>query len=285
MLHLLLLFCCLLGVAHCQIRHHFPPIQLPITPLNTSCPLHRDDDALRELARKTLAANPYPSCPCGAGKGSWTRAVHLDMSDSNQQCPSNWTLITTPVRGCGRATNSVTYPVNNFTYSHVCGKILAYQRGYMSGFFSNIRLSSRNILEDAYLLGVSLTYGPPGSRQHIWSFVGGMYELDDSMYDHYKCPCSVINWRYEVPAFINNDYFCDSGNPGPNINSRTFYTENPLWDGQGCGLTSTCCEFNSPSWFCTSLLQPTNESLEIKNCFHSSSVEDSIIRLIDIYIK
>ena len=37
---------------------------------------------------------------CG-GPGLWRRIAHLDMSDPDQQCPSNWRLITTPVRACG----------------------------------------------------------------------------------------------------------------------------------------------------------------------------------------
>ena len=36
--------------------------------------------------------------PCG-GPGQWTRIAHLNMSDPSQQCPSNWNLTTTPVRG------------------------------------------------------------------------------------------------------------------------------------------------------------------------------------------
>ncbi len=35
-------------------------------------------------------------------------------------------------------------------------------------------------------------YGPPGSRQHIWSFVGGEYEQDDSRFSRYKCPVVLI---------------------------------------------------------------------------------------------
>ena len=64
--------------------------------------------------------------------------------------------------------------------------------------------------------------------------------------------------------YVNNDYFCDTGNPGPGVNLTTYYTDDPLWDGEGCNSsTSTCCEFNSPPWFCTSLTNPTNDDLEI----------------------
>ena len=31
------------------------------------------------------------------------------------------------------------------------------------------------------------------------------------------------------------------------------YTADPLWDGEGCDETNTCCDFNSPPWFCKDL--------------------------------
>ena len=43
-----------------------------------------------------------PQC----GDGLWTRIAHLNMSDSTQECPSNWTEISSPVRTCGRPTSS-----------------------------------------------------------------------------------------------------------------------------------------------------------------------------------
>ena len=44
---------------------------------------------------------------------------------------------------------------------------------------------------------------------------------------------------------------------GPGYNSSAFYIDDPLWDGEGCCSTSSCCEFNSPLWFCKSLPYPT----------------------------
>ncbi len=112
------------------------------------------------------------------------------------------------------------------------------------------------------------------------------YELDDDRYNNHKCPCSVADYPYQVPSFINNNYFCDSGIPGPDYSSNTYYTRNPLWDGQGCGNNSTCCEYNNPPWFCTSLSHPTNEDLEIRSCYtYVMQNENIVIRLMDIYVK
>ena len=74
---------------------------------------------------------PQLSCPCG-GAGSWRRIAHLDMSDPNQQCPTNWRLISTPVRACGgvgESCVSAESPLNGMSYSRVCGKVHGYQFG------------------------------------------------------------------------------------------------------------------------------------------------------------
>ena len=140
----------------------------------------------------------------------------------------------------------------------------------------------------AYLSGVSLTHGPAETRQHIWSFVGALYEQDPNYRTDLNCPCTntIISWPHQVPSFINNDYFCDTGNPGPGTSRTTYYTNDPLCDGVGCGSTSTCCEFNSPPWFCKSLPQPTSDDLEIRNCCAApSKFEDRQITLNNVYVK
>ena len=282
----------LLGLAYltpCLQHNATLPIRLAFSKGST-CPL-LNNSAQRELVRKTLQSY-YPPCFCG-GAGDWTRVVYLNMSDPNQQCPSNWTLVTSPIRGCGRknisflSCDSVTFSVHGHTYSSVCGRIPAYQRGYTIAFYG-ANLGGIDTIDEAYLSGVSLTHGPAGSRKHIWSFVGASYEQDPNYRTELNCPCTNTNvsWPYQVSSFVNNDYFCDTGNPGPGKNPTTYYTDDPLWDGEGCNITSTCCEFNSPPWFCMSLPQPTNDDLEIRNCFsHESGNEDNLITLIDIHVK
>ena len=146
MIQLTCILLSLLYLAQCQHHNTILPIRIPHTATNSStCPL-LNTSAQRELVRKTLQSHyssDDPPCSCGGARG-WTRAVYLNMSDPNQQCPSNWTLITTPIRGCGRrATNfgvcdSVTYSVHGRTYSSVCGRILAYQKGLAAAFHNVI---------------------------------------------------------------------------------------------------------------------------------------------------
>ena len=104
------------------------------------------------------------------------------------------------------------------------------------------------------------------------------------------CPCSNFNERYtvdRVPLFVGNDYFCETGvPPGQRFDSSTFHVDDPLWDGGGCGPTSTCCTFNNPPWFCKQLPQPTNADLEVRLCsLHEAASENTPIELIEIYIQ
>ena len=173
-------------LAQCQHHNTTLPIRIPSIALSNSltCPL-LNTSAQRELLRQTLQSyysSDGPPCSCGVA-GGWTRAVYLNMSDPNQQCPSTWTLITSPIRGCGRRTtrsrqcDSVTYSVHGRSYSSICGRILAYQKGVASAFNNAIN-NNFDTIDSAYLSGVSLTHGPAETRQHIWSFVGAIYEQD-----------------------------------------------------------------------------------------------------------
>ena len=129
----------------------------------------------------------------------------LNMSDPNQVCPSKWTTIASPLRGktSRRGCNSVFYSTYGMTYTHVCGRIIAYQHGIPDTFNSGYSIN------ETYIDGVSLTHGSDGSRQHIWSFISAGGETISSGYIY---ACSSSNpWPYSTP-FIGDDYFCDSGN-------------------------------------------------------------------------
>ncbi len=126
----------------------------------------------------------------------------------------------------------------------MCGRINAYQRGSPNGFeFSES-------LERAYIDGISLTHGAPGSREHIWTFVAAIYESKSSASTGSKCPCtdSSFSWPHTVPSFIGNNYFCDTGDHDTGYINGRYYPNEPLFDGQGCGPDSTCCQFNTPPW-------------------------------------
>ena len=219
---------------------------------------------------------------CGCNRtGGWARIAYLNTTDTSQQCPSAWRLITTPRRTCGRSTDaascdSAIFPSNGIRYSHICGRVTGYQ-DQSPDAFRNIRPLSTNI-DNYYLDGVSVTHGTPGSRQHIWSFAASA--------GINSCPC---NGGAGAPSYIGQDYFCETGNDN---GARaqwlgTFFGDDPLWDGQDCGRGHACeCTLNNPPWFCKQLPQATTDDIEVRICGDQSlSDEDSPVELVELYIR
>ena len=218
---------------------------------------------------------------CGGSTG-WRRVVYLNMSDLSQHCPSVWKEITTPHRVCGRRSTSascegLTYSTGSEQYDQVCGKIIGYQIGAPDAFTG----AGRSI-DTYYLDGVSVTYGSP--RQHIWSFAAGYEEASHSS----SCPCVTGSTsRSRISSFVGQNYFCESGIT--QWDGRTFVfhpSGDPLWDGQGCGPTSSCCTFNSPPWFNVQLSSPTTDDIEVRICGDQRiGDEDTPVKLIELCVK
>ena len=213
------------------------------------------------------------------------RVANLDMTDPNQNCPAGFRLVTrtsVPLRTCGRAGSagcvSTTFQTHGVEYSHVCGRVIGYQDGTPSAFV----VSGGTTIDSIYVDGISLTHGQ-SPQQHIWTFAGAHDELTST----FGCPCTRPEIPYTGPtlSFVGQDYFCDTGSrSGGQVG--VFYANDPLWDGQGCGGTSTCCEFNNPPWFCKQLPQPTSDDIELRLCADEDvSNEDTPIEQVEIYIS
>ena len=208
------------------------------------------------------------------------------MSDPTQQCPTNWTLNTTPVRTCIRhdpnvaTCDSAFYPSYGRMYQQICGRIIGYQTGDTHAF---ARALQGRTLEDQYLSGVSLTHGPAGSRRHIWSFAMPMTAADSQGMG--SCPCIDPNITWPFSLFIGDDFFCDTGNYESTRPNFRFYN-NPLWDGEGCMGNSACCEVKNPPWFCKTLPQSTTDDLEVRLCnSQPQSGENVHVSLIELYVQ
>ena len=248
----------------------------------------------KEISIVYCDINPRSCQSCNATDSrGWTRIAYIDMTDPTQQCPSGFKLIsgrTEPLRACGRSPHtgvgcvSTVFPVHGIEYSHVCGRVIGYQIGAPDGFFGyNERYQKK--IDNYFLSGISLTYESP--RQHIWAFVNALTEGDGFEYVSQLCPCTNTNVNYtaSVPPFVGEDYFCDTGYDGLWIDG-VLYHDDPLWDGQGCGSTSSCCEFNNPPWFCKQLPQPTSQDIEMRLCENSgSNYEDSPFEIVELYIS
>ena len=228
---------------------------------------------------------------CDCGGAGWRKVSYLNMSDANQNCPPQWSLFTDPKRSCGRLAlnrtayvpcDSAIFPTHNISYSHVCGRVIGYQYGATAAFLLEY-LNYTVRISHAYVDGVSLTYGQP--RQHIWSFAAALDELNYSDGIRSRCPCtSPSGASTRTPSFVGNDYFCETGVPPGKRWDDEVYSDDPLWDGKGCGPTSTCCSFNNPPWFCKQLPQSTNADLEMRLCGVGTD-ENTLIELVEIFIK
>ena len=185
---------------------------------------------------------------------------------------------------CGASCLSVIYNTYGMNYTRVCGRVIGYEDRSPSAFSGNS--NGQRSIDSIYLDGVSVTYGPPGARQHIWSFAASLTETGTPIV--WSCPCANRTNLGRVPSYVGNDYFCESGNPGPGSVTE-FYPSDPLWDGEGCGV-STCCELSyppgvTPPWFCKQLPQATTDDIEVRLCADEATTnEDTPLELIELYI-
>ena len=209
------------------------------------------------------------------------RVADIDMTRHKENCPTGFREVTVSgKRMCGG--RNVTCVNTSFSshgveYSRVCGRIIGYQFGQIDGFWI---YDIWNASIDIYFIdGIVLTYGFP--RSHIWSFVGGSFQGARSSRG---CPCNSRSSDI-VPPYVQNDYFCDSGHHDISVPSLIYYINDPLWDGAGC-VRGSCCEFNSPPWFCKDLPHPTSEDIELRTCISANfDNEDILFELVEIYVQ
>ena len=225
---------------------------------------------------KSNLASLHIQSHCGAGQ--WHRIVFLNMSDPSQQCPSAWREYNTNgVRACRRPfsytqnCSTTTYSTGR-QYSRVCGRTIGYQLGSPDAF----QRFGRN---DIDLDGITITHGL--QRNHIWSYVAGLNENNNSMSEG-KCPCAGGS---QPPLYISNHYYCESGNPNEEFSHITLYLSDPLWDGQQC--EEECCTgTNSLPWFNTQLPAPTTDTIEVSLCCDQTTMDEDVpIALLEIYVQ
>ena len=222
---------------------------------------------------------------CKNVTGGWMRVAYIDMHNTNSTCPSGLrTLLISSLRLCamnidGAGCSSTFFPVNGIEYSQVCGKIIGYQQKTPDAF-----ASGHNTTDTNYVDGISVTHGE-SPRKHIWTFAAAVHEHNSVPTD--VCPCT--NTRNtppppSVPPFVANDYFCDTGNP--NRFEFTFFRDDPLWDGAGCGEYNTCCDWNSPPWFRKEISPPTRDDIEIRLCADQARNDEDInFEILELYVQ
>ena len=271
------------------------PARPPATTLETSDTACPSDSFFHEEVRKTKAMLGTETSfrPCDCGGPGWEKITLYDFSQL--ECPPDFSRFYGPFNNVScEATNrvmatcngriysyyssSLPLPVQGQSYSSVCGRV----RGHGWGVAFQYAINCNDSLEQAYVNGVSLTHGPAGRRTHIWTFAAA--EGDGDPYTEWNCGCSNTNknWTHATPGDVGDDYFCDSNGLWIEGGGWEEDEVDDLWDGEGCGSSSSCCEWRDPPYFCKQLHNTTSEDMEIRlfSFFYYTTVS-----LIEIFVK
>ena len=208
-----------------------------------------------------------------------THVYSLDMRVPSETCPPPLKLSeSNNLRLCGKNTgsscNSVTIPTFGKTYNRVVGVIRAYQFGSPDCFASH-----GSDINGIYVDGISVTYDS-APRKHLWTYAIGIhnYVVDGNHVN--TCPSTGVGQAQ--PSFVEGDYFCSSGNPGPNWNAVLYTT--PLW----ANIQGDCsvCSFGNNLYFCVNLASPSNSDIEVRLCMDQDlNDEDVRIETMDFYVQ
>ena len=214
-------------------------------------------------------------------KGGWMRLGYFNMTEPGISCPTSLRQIDAPVKLCGRTgtgCSGVTFPTDGIRYSKVCGQARGYQYYSPSAFGE-----TSNNINNAYVEGVSITYGSP--RQHLWTYATGLSDDGNFVGGSHNCPCAKPPGR-NPPAFVGQDYSCESGITGRWEDNRRIALEDPLWDGDGCGEGNSCCDQTGLPWFYRALPQEVADDIEVRICANQGVAdEDTYLEVLEIYVQ
>ena len=202
---------------------------------------------------------------CGGVEGGWMQVVDVDMN-RDDNCLGTWHKITTPKRLClgsvAAGCSSAYFYMKGVSYEHICGQAKAYQKGNPND-------------------GISITIGSP--RKHVWTYAVGL--SDDYDYSgSSNCPCATVPGP-SPPAFVGNDYYCESGDVGTQ-DQTLYYLTDPLWDGAGCTSGNGCCAQIGMPWFYRKLSVPVADDFEVRICkdeLHSN--EATAVESLEIFVN
>ena len=209
------------------------------------------------------------------------------MTNPNQWCPGALKLHTSnSLRLCGKKTgascNSITIPTHGKRYQEVRGIVRAYQFGSPDAFAPRNRVHGN--IDANYVDGISITHGH-SPRKHIWTYAIGYRQYKSGSASGSTCPSTSSG--DPQPAFVGDDYFCSSGNPGHH--GQTYGTwgpvfyPTPLW----CNILGDCPDCGGNElFFCKKLPGLTSDDLEVRVCTDEDTHNEDIrIEYMDFYVR
>jgi hypothetical protein len=226
-----------------------------------------------------------PITLCNITSRNW-RNVGIFDTRRGDNCPSGLRSErneTTGQSACGRNSNVASCSSINITvdmaYTRVCGIVRGYQDSSPDSFDRTI--GAEDSIESYYVDGVSITQGF-SPRRHLWTYVGGLSELNSQQ--SFRCPCAKTdpNDRTDVPDFVGEHFYCESGFPGEGWEHRVAW-EDSLWDGDNCQAPGNkCCDRNG--WFLRNIKQ-SSDDIEVRICADQEMAdEDTLIESYEIWV-
>ena len=243
----------------------------------------KDSDDVDAFGLPRSSNTPFPP-DVPSFTTNWKKVGYLDMSDPTEQCPLSWTKISSPRASCGKKTaascDSLAIGTSGTSYQTVCGRFRGYQVGSPDAFTKCARESDPITIENPYVDGISITYGLPGSRKHIFTYAAGTSEVGSRC----NCPCTGAT---AAPSFVGSDFYCESGNAVSEWGGTTLYSADILWDGQECRSSETmCCKPPNLAWFCKTFPTPISGDMEIRICTDEALDNENIpLEYFELYIK
>ena len=227
---------------------------------------------------------------CGGNKGGWMRIANVNASRGDT-CPSGWTSYNSYcIGGQTAGCYSTSFETNSTSYSKVCGKVKGYQKGSMDAFYPSgyshgalpnyVPIKHSRTLDGVYVDGISITSGNP--RKHVWTYAVGL--SDDHNYTNVNCPCAK-NPGPNPPTYVGYHYYCESGNNGT-FDASKLYTEDPLWDGTGCGRENSCCSRAGMPWFFRQFPMRLNGNIEVRICYDQTFHDEAVaVEQVELYVQ
>ena len=210
---------------------------------------------------------------CGDITGGWTRVAHINMSEPQQTCPSPLLTLNSPVRMCTGGTSagcySVLHPTLGLSFTRVCGQAISYMHASVDGLDA---IKTTKVIDNPYVDGLSITYGSP--RQHLWTYAAG---------HNGRCLCHSPTDASPSPFFVDEHFYCD-GWPDQ-WSYGDWYSQYPLWDGEGCPVGNTCCDSPNLPWFHRTLDAASTDDIEVRWCRdEDADNEDVGVVLLELYV-
>ena len=206
------------------------------------------------------------------------RVVGFDLTKTGSagNCPSPWYMITVNGRKMCRVPSdtsgcsSVTYPLYETEYNKIRGRIRGYQKGNTDGFAPSDKAAGISI-DGVYVDGVSITIGYP--RQHVWTYAAGVSA--DGNHPKSNCPCAATRGS-NPPSFVGNNYYCQSGSQWI-PDHETYFTDNPLWQGNCTYSKNNCCANVGLPWFARRLPSIQYDDIEVRICYDETYSSEAVL--------